>query len=145
VAAAIASAHKEIAMNLKAIVTSLVLATSTFATVAAEPAAAETSQTSWTALTSPMPLSRGRDVIRFKTSPGGFDQMSFRNVMGSSHIERVIVWFVDGTTYTVDLYAKLDAAQPSIEFSLDGTRRPIDKIIVIGASSRKSSVQLFAR
>lgn len=126
-------------MNLKALLTVIVLGTSTIA--AADITTADAYQTSsWIALTEPMPLSRGRDVI--KLSSKQFTQLRFQTTMGSSHIERVIVQFTDGTSQSIDLNVKLDVSNPMVQFAVDGSKR-IDRVVVVGASSRRSAVQMF--
>jgi hypothetical protein len=111
-----------------------------FVAVSSVAAAEETTQASWVSLTESMPLSRGRDSIRLDTTEA-FSQLRFTATTGSSHIERVIVMFTDGTSQSIDLYAKLDASNPSVQFAI--APKPIDRVNVVGASSRRSQVQLF--
>jgi hypothetical protein len=132
-------------MKIAALITSILLATSSFVAADSAVVTADSgdAQRAWLALTEPMPLSRGRDVIRLDGQTGVFSQLRFQSTQGSSHIERVIVKYLDGTTQTVELEAKLGVDMPIIQFALEGTPRRIDRLIVIGASSRRSAVQLF--
>jgi hypothetical protein len=132
-------------MKLAALVTSLVLGASSVVAAEGSPAAADSAavQGAWVALTEPMRLSRGRDVIRLDDRTAIFTQLRFQATRGSSHIERVIVMFLDGTSQTVELDVKLDVDTPMSAFALEGAPRRIDRLIVIGASSRRAAVQLF--
>ncbi len=97
----------------------------------------------WVALSGATTLRRGRDVIAVGVDQGRFTQLRFQATEGRSAIERVFIRFGDGHWQVAELGARLDAGTPIVEVPLDGLRRNIDQIIVIGSSGRRGSFQVF--
>lgn len=97
----------------------------------------------WVALSAPIELARGRDVIDVRDR-GTFTQLRLQTTNGASRIDRVVVRFVDGTRQVVRLDRVLDPRSPMVEVLLDGNNRRIDRVVVIGDSRRNAAIQLFA-
>ena len=97
----------------------------------------------WVALSGATRLQRGRDVIPVGVHQGRFTQLRFQATEGVSAIDRVLIRFGDGHWQVADLGKQLDAGNPIVEVQLDGIRRNIDQIIVIGSSGRRGSFQVF--
>ena len=131
-------------MKTTALLTSLVLGVSSFGGVASAsksvPQPAYT-QGMWFAITEPMRLLRGRDVINFDV-PRAYGQLRIQATSGSSKLFAVNVMFTDGTHQSVALDVQLDAGNPMIQFAIDASK-PIDRVIVTGTSTHGGSVQLF--
>jgi hypothetical protein len=97
----------------------------------------------WVALSGATRLERGRDVIPVGVQQGRFTQLRFQATEGVSAIDRVLIRFGDGHWQVADLGKRLDAGAPIVEVQLDGLRRNIDQIIVIGSSGWRGSYQVF--
>ena len=97
----------------------------------------------WVALSGAVQLRRGRDVIPVGVDQGRFTQLRFQATEGVSAIDRVLIRFGDGHWQVADLGTRLDAGSPIVEVQLDGLRRNIDQIIVLGSSGRRGSFQVF--
>lgn len=96
----------------------------------------------WVALSGASSLQGGRDVIPVGVEQGRFTQLRFQATAGVSAIDRVLIRFGDGRWQVADLGKRLDAGTPIFEVQLDGLRRNIDQIIVIGPGGR-GSYQVF--
>ncbi len=97
----------------------------------------------WVALSGATHLQRGRDVIPVGVQQGRFTQLRFQATEGVSAIDRVLIRFGDGRWQVADLGKRLDAGTPIVEVQLEGLRRNIDQIIVLGSSGRRGSYQVF--
>jgi len=133
-------------MKITALLTTIVLGTTSIA--AAKPAARTTGTETvtltagtWFALTEPMSLSRGRDEIKL-SSTTAFTTVRVQATAGSSSVRSISVFYAEGGGKVFDLAATLDAGHPMVEVALDGAHR-IEKIVVVGTSTRGGAVQLF--
>lgn len=97
----------------------------------------------WTALSGATHLDDGRDVIFVGGQQGRFTQLRFQTTQGSTLIDRVFIRFSDGRWQTADLGARLTPGNPMVELPLDGDRKHIDRIIVLGDASGRASYQVF--
>ena len=97
----------------------------------------------WVALSGATKIVHGRDVIQVGAERGRFTQLRFQTTDGTSSIERVLIRFADGRWQVADLDPRLSTDQPMVELALDGNRRLIDQIIVIGSANRRASYQVF--
>jgi hypothetical protein len=148
---------KESVMNLKTILVSLVLGSSSIALAApAAPAAAPTSTTvvvrdhaagteytqSWrgapkppvyrpVTLASGLRLSTGRTSIAVASQAGKFDTLQLTASAGKTFVKQVIVQFGNGQNQVVGLGKMLDG-NDSLTIDLAGNHREIRKIVVTG-------------
>ena len=97
----------------------------------------------WVALSGAAKLDDGRDVIVVGGKQGRFTQLRFQTNQGSTLIDRVFIRFADGRWQTADLNARLNPGNAMVELPLDGDRKQIDRIIVIGDAPGRASYQVF--
>jgi hypothetical protein len=97
----------------------------------------------WVALSHSLQLAYGRDAIEVDFA-GTFTQLRLQTASGRSYIDRVIVRFMDGSRQVADVRRVLDASDRMFEIQLDGNNRRIDRIEVLGDSSRSGAIQVFA-
>ena len=97
---------------------------------------------SWVALSQPMQLVRGREVIDVDAR-GTFTQLRLQTTSGATHIDRVLIRFADGSRQVANLDRTLSVRNPILQVALDGNNRRIDRIIVLGDSRRNASIQVF--
>lgn len=97
----------------------------------------------WTALSGATRLEDGRDVIVVGGQQGRFTQLRFQTTQGATLIDRVFIRFSDGRWQTADLGAELSPRNPMVELPLDGDRKRIDRIIVLGDAGGRASYQIF--
>ena len=97
----------------------------------------------WVALSGATQLEDGRDVIFVGGRQGRFTQLRFQTTQGTTLIDRVFIRFSDGRWQTADLGARLNPGNPMVELPLDGDRKHIDRIIVIGDAEWRASYQVF--
>ncbi len=99
-------------------------------------------RTSWVALSTPVQLTRGRDVIDIRDR-GTFTQLRVQTTHGQSYLRAVMIRFKDGSRQIARLDHVLDVRSPMVEISLDGNNRRIEEVIVVGDSRRNAAVQVF--
>ncbi|MBL9017812.1 MAG: hypothetical protein JNL83_26735 [Myxococcales bacterium] len=97
----------------------------------------------WVALSGATRLADGRDVIVVGGQHGRFTQLRFQTTQGATQIDRVFIRFSDGRWQTADLGAQIRPGNPMVELPLDGDRKAIDRIIVLGDAGRRASYQVF--
>jgi hypothetical protein len=97
----------------------------------------------WTALSSATRLADGRDVVVVGEQQGRFTQLRFQTTQGSTLIDRVLIRFSDGRWQTADLGARIAPGNPMVELPLDGDRKQIDRIIVLGDARGRAAYQIF--
>jgi hypothetical protein len=97
----------------------------------------------WVALSGATRIAGGRDVIPVGSQKGRFTQLRFQTTEGASLIDRVLIRFSDGRWQATDVNKQIDTGHPMVEVVLDGDRKKIDQIIVIGAANRRASYQVF--
>jgi hypothetical protein len=97
----------------------------------------------WVALSGATRIAAGRDVINVGAQKGRFTQLRFQTTEGASLIDRVLIRFADGRWQATDVNKRIDIGNPMVEVVLDGDRKKIDQIIVLGAGNRRASYQVF--
>jgi hypothetical protein len=98
-------------------------------------------RSAWIALATPMALTRGRDIIRLE-APSRFNQIRIQSTKGASYIAQVTVLYTDGTRQVVSLNRWIRAGSPLLHFNLNSTR-PIDRLLINGSTSRSARYQVF--
>ena len=99
-------------------------------------------RSAWVALSSPLQLTGGRDVIDVRDR-GTFTQLRIQTSNGASLLDRVLIRFADGSRQVVNLDQSLSPRNPRMEILLDGNNRRIDSIQLLGNSRRNAAVQVF--
>jgi len=99
-------------------------------------------RSAWVALSSPLQLTGGRDVIDVRDR-GTFTQLRIQTSNGASLLDRVLIRFSDGSRQIVDLDQALSPRNPRMEILIDGNNRRIDSIQLLGNSRRNAAVQVF--
>jgi hypothetical protein len=144
-------------MNIKALITALVLAGTSTAALA-DPMARdhrdEPAQTqevardhgwhkkpSWMVLASSAQLSRGRDVITTNTKASTLKLVSLK---GSTTINEVVIKFANGSEQKVSLGQIIGVRNASLTINLDGGVRNVTKVTVFGSSNRRSAFEILA-
>jgi hypothetical protein len=74
----------------------------------------------------------------------GFTTLRLLSAGGKSLINRVEIQFANGRRQLVELDKYLTASSPSIVIDLDGDRRSIRKVTVVGRNARQSSFSVQA-
>ena len=91
-----------------------------------------------------MPIVGGSADGRRGGVPHGSFASTLQTAAGASQIQRIVVRFKDGTTQVVRAQRMLDARNPIMEVILEGNRRRIDSIRIVGSSRRNAAIQVFA-
>jgi dihydropteroate synthase len=148
--------------KIKALITTLVLATSSIA--AAAPGVAFKASTTvvrdhrvdarplpamyriparpaWIALSSPTQLAQGRNAIKVAT-PSRYSQLRLQATAGSSYIKSITIRFADGTKQNLAINKTLDARSPMVELPVS-SRASVQRVVIKGSTNRRASVQLF--
>lgn len=87
----------------------------------------------------------GRAAIRVPQSARKFTKLELRADQGRTSIDKVMIVFGNGRTQVVDLDAKLTKNKPSVSIDLAGNTRQIERIVLVGKSNgRKASVDVLA-
>jgi hypothetical protein len=89
---------------------------------------------SWTELSGYAMSRFGRTVIDVK-NPQHFRTLKLEAVRGATYVDRVLITFGNGQTQVVELEKMLSSRSPML-IDLDGRARNIDKIVVLGRTSR---------
>ncbi|MBA3458718.1 MAG: hypothetical protein H0T46_02070 [Deltaproteobacteria bacterium] len=97
----------------------------------------------WVALSGATRIADGRDVIPVGAQKGRFTQLRFQTTEGASLIDHVLIRFSDGRWQSTEVGKQIDPRNPMVEVLLDGDRKKIDQIIVLGAGGRRASYQVF--
>ena len=142
-------------MNLKALITALVLAgTSTAALadsnvrdhrelsaqVARDRSGDFFKRPSWMVLASQSQLSRGRDVI---AANARISSVKLVPLKGATMINTLTIKFADGATQRVRLNQTLAPNARPLTIALDGGLRNVTRITVTGSSSRRASFEVL--
>jgi hypothetical protein len=98
--------------------------------------------TTWVPLTTQIDLDRR--VVADISSRQRFDQLRLQNQYGRSTVRAIIVQFENGERQRVAVNRVLAGNHAMVNIDLDGRGRRIDKIIVVGHSSRNAALQLYA-
>ena len=95
----------------------------------------------WQTLSSSKRLS-GRQMIRVNSS-AAYSKLKLEASLGTTFIDKVLITFGNGQTQTVDLDKRLSAHDPLV-IDLDGMTRKITKVVVVGRSSWRGSINVLA-
>jgi len=148
--------------KIKALITTLVLGTSSIA--AAAPGIAFKASTTvvrdhrvdarptpamyrlpvrpaWIALSSPTQLDRGRNAIKVAT-PSRYSQLRLQATAGSSYVKSITIRFTDGTKQDLAINRTLDARSPIVELPVS-SRASVQRVVIKGSTNHRASVQLF--
>jgi hypothetical protein len=149
--------------KIKALITTLVLATSSIA-AAAPGVAFKASATvvrdhrvdvarpmpamyrlparpAWIALSSPTQLAQGRNAIKVAT-PSRYSQLRLQATAGSSYIKSITIRFADGTKQDLTINKTLNARSPIVELPVS-SRASVQRVVIKGSTNHRASVQLF--
>ena len=141
-------------MNLKALITALVLAGTSTAALAdpivrdhRDDTSAQVDhrgdfhkRPSWMVLASQSQLARGRDVI---TTNARISTVKLVARKGSTTIDMLTIKFANGATQKVRLNQTLAPNAQPLTIALDGGLRNVTRITVTGSSSRRASFEVF--
>jgi hypothetical protein len=156
-----------IVMNIKAIVTTLVLGSSSLALAAPTvrdhrvdaPAYQPTYQPTYQATNeaqfrpAPRPMIRpvvlannarvqGRDVIRVNHTRA-FTKLELRSQSGRTQLDKVLITFGNGQSQVIDCNTTLNGSE-SFSIDLAGNARNIKKIVLVGKSGRRAAIDVIA-
>ena len=136
-------------MNIKAIVTTLILGSSSLAL--AQPTVRDhRDQTSYFR---PAPRPRaivlaqstrlqGRDVIRVNDQRA-FTKLELRSQSGRTELDKVLITFGNGQSQVIDCNKVLNGSE-SFSIDLAGNARNIKKIVLVGKSGRRAAIDVIA-
>ena len=145
-------------MNIKALVTALVLAGTSTAALADpmvrdhrdEPAQTQVARDhrtdgwhkkpSWMVLASSAKLTRGRDVI---TTNSRLSTLKLVSLKGSTTINEVVIRFANGSEQKVSLAQTISAGNARLTIDLDGGVGNVTKVIVYGHSNRRGAFEIL--
>jgi hypothetical protein len=136
-------------MNIKAIVATLVLGSSSLA-VAAPVVRDHRDHTSYFR---PAPRPRaivlaqatrlqGRDVIRV-TDQRAFTKLELRSQSGRTQLDKVLITFGNGQSQVIDCNKTLTGSE-SFSIDLVGNARNIKKLVLVGKSGRRAALDVIA-
>jgi hypothetical protein len=86
---------------------------------------------------------QGRDVISVADSLRAFTKLELRATNGHTNLDKVLITFGNGQTQTIDCNRKLNGSE-SFSIDLAGNQRNIKKIVVVGKSGRRASIDVIA-
>ena len=96
-------------------------------------------RSSWISLAQPM---TGTVTVRLETR-SLINQIRIQSARGSSYISNVVVRFEDGSRQVLTLNRWIDTRNPILQFNLNRTGRVSQLVISASAHGRRSSYQLF--
>jgi hypothetical protein len=146
-------------MNIKAIVTTLILGSSSLAlaapTVRDHRAPAPAFQPTYQApyRPAPRPMIRpvvlkndarvqGRDVIRVNNTRA-FTKLELRSQSGRTQLDKVLITFGNGQSQVIDCNKTLNGNE-AFSIDLAGNARNIKKIVLVGKSGRRAAIDVIA-
>lgn len=139
-------------MNIKAIVTTLVLGSSSLA-LAAPNNVRDHRQDDRMASFRPAPRPRaivlaqstrvqGRDVIRVNDTRA-FTKLELRSQAGRTQLDKVLITFGNGQSQVIDCNKTLNGSE-SFSIDLAGNARNIKRIVLVGKSGRRAALDVIA-
>jgi hypothetical protein len=152
-------------MNLKALITTIILGSSSVASsvAMARPAAPAPApvvrdhrapleqvayrpqyRPSWIALGDINHVANGEMSLWVGRSAREFSTLKLQSTGGKSLIQQVRIQFANGRTQTVTLNQYLTASSPAITIDLNGRSRAIAKVTVVGRNARHSAFRVLA-
>jgi hypothetical protein len=85
----------------------------------------------------------GRDIIKVNDSLRAFNKIELRAVSGRSNVDKIMITFGNGKTQTINCNRTLQANE-SFSFDLKGDQRNLKKIVLVGKSGRRASLDVLA-
>jgi hypothetical protein len=73
-----------------------------------------------------------------------FSTLQLQSQAGKSLIQRVLIQFGNGRTQVVEVNQYLNASNPTIMIDLEGRGRAISKVTVVGRNARQSAYRVLA-
>jgi len=99
----------------------------------------------WITLGTESRIVDGEMAFRVGPQMGRFSTLKLQTAFGKSLIYRIQVRFSNGATQTVEVNRYLNASNPAITIHLDGSRsRAIRSVTVVGRNARQSSFSVLA-
>ncbi|NVB77023.1 MAG: hypothetical protein HOV81_01390 [Kofleriaceae bacterium] len=145
-------------MKIKALITTLVLGTSSVALAAPAvrdhraPAPVVVAQGNWHR-PAPRPMYpvtlassqkiNGRELIRVAASQRAFTKLELRSKAGRTKLDKVMITFANGGTQLIDCN-KLLTGSETFSIDLKGNSRNIKSITLVGSSGRRASLDVVA-
>ncbi len=85
----------------------------------------------------------GREVIRVSPSQRAFTKLELRSNTGRTKLDKVMITFANGRTQLIDCNKLLTGSE---RFSIDlkGNARNIKSIVLVGSSGRRASIDVLA-
>ena len=148
-------------MRIKALITALVIGSSSVALAAPGPVVRDHRAVSarydghgnarfgfrpmplrWVTLANDTHLS-GRAFIKVAPSARKFTKLELRADKGNTQIDKVLIQFANGRTQVVEQNARLTSGKP-VTIDLKGEARSIDRIVLVGRSTPWASLDVLA-
>ena len=148
-------------MRIKALITALVIGSSSVALAAPSPVVRDHREVSarydghfdarfgvrpmplrWVTLANDTHLS-GRTSIKVAPSARKYSKVELRADKGLTQIDKVMIQFANGRTQLVEQNARLTASKP-LTIDLKGEARSIDRIVIVGRGTPWASLDVLA-
>jgi hypothetical protein len=85
----------------------------------------------------------GRDIIKVNDSLRAFNKIQLRAVSGRTNLDKIMITFGNGKTQTINCNRTLQANE-SFSVDLKGDQRNLKKIVLVGKSGRRASIDVLA-
>lgn len=85
----------------------------------------------------------GRELIRVAAAQRPFTRIELRSISGRTKIDKVMITFANGGTQLIDCN-KLLTANERFSIDLKGNSRSIKSIVLVGSSGRRASLDVLA-
>jgi hypothetical protein len=85
----------------------------------------------------------GREIIKVNESLRAFTKLELRAKSGRTNVDKVVITFGNGQTQTIDCNRTLQANE-SFMVGLQGNQRNIKRIVLVGKSGRRASLDVLA-
>jgi hypothetical protein len=85
----------------------------------------------------------GRQIIKVNESLRAFSKLELRARSGRTDLDKVVVTFGNGQTQTIDCNRQLSANE-SFTIDLAGKQRNVKRIVLVGRSGRRGSLDVIA-
>jgi hypothetical protein len=85
----------------------------------------------------------GRDIIKVNDSLRAFNKIELRAVSGRTNLDKIMITFGNGKTQTIKCNRVLQANE-SFSLDLKGDQRNLKKIVLVGKSGRRASIDVLA-
>jgi len=85
----------------------------------------------------------GREIIKVSPSLRAFTKLELRAKAGRTNVDKVVITFGNGQTQTIDCNRTLQANE-SFMVGLQGNQRNIKRIVLVGKSGRRASLDVLA-